>query len=233
MRRAALMTAAAFGLFLGAAAQAADSSADESRLIPPRRSVRAGQAEGQLALHGSPRNREAGGGWLTTLGGLTAVLALVFLTAKVVKRSVPAVQKSLPAEVVQVLGRTAVDYRHQIHLVRFGSRMLVLGTSQEGLRTLSEITDPVEIDYLAGLCKPSEPASVAGTFRQLFQRFHGPEPGRFHALSEAGHEPDAAVAAPEESEVDAAILQLQERLQHSAHRGLSEAGNPHSTEAAG
>ena len=188
MRRAALMTAAACGLLLGAVAQAADAGGD-ARLLPPRGLGRAGQTDGQPSARGGQRNQAADGGWLTTLGGLTAVLALVFLTAKFLKRKVPAAQQSLPAEVVQVLGRKALDYRHQIHLVRFGSRMLVLGTSHEGIRTLSEITDPVEIDVLAGLCKTSEKASIAGSFRRLFQGLQGREPARYDTDPEAAGEP--------------------------------------------
>jgi flagellar biogenesis protein FliO len=159
------------------------------------------------------------------------VLALIYLTARVVRKNVPAAQKTLPAEVVQVLGRKALDYRHTIHLVRFGSRMLMVGTSQEGMRALSEITDPVEIDYLAGLCRPSEPASVAGTFSQLFQRFQNPEPAP--AESESHAELEAAPQVQTEPDSDPAILRLQQRLQQSARGGADRGGSPASTEAAG
>ena len=74
-----------------------------------------------------------------------------------------------------MLGRKPLDYRNTIHLVRCGSRILILGSSQAGLASLSEISDPVEVDYLAGLCKPSEPGSVADTFNQLFRKFQAPE----------------------------------------------------------
>jgi flagellar biogenesis protein FliO len=225
--------AAACVLLVGAAAQAAEADAGNSRLLPPRGSGRTMLKEGPSGAEGGQRKSAAGDGWLTTFGALTAVLALVFLTAKVMKRNAPAQQKTLPADVVQVLGRKALDYRHQIHLVRCGSRMLVLGTSQEGMRTLSEITDPVEIDYLAGLCKASEPASVGATFRQLFQKFQGsdlttpaapsPTPSR-----EAGIEP----VPPAESDEDPAILQLQRRLERAAlGGGNAERGS--ATEVAG
>jgi hypothetical protein len=125
-----------------------------------------------------------------------------------VQKSVPAVLKSLPPEVVQVLGRKPLDYRHTIHLVRFGSRLLMLGTSQEGVTTLSEINDPAEIDYLAGLCQPSEPAAVSRTFQQLFRRFQNPEP--------AGRENDADGEAESEPTAGPAVLRLQERLEQKA-----------------
>jgi hypothetical protein len=65
------------------------------------------------------------------------------------------------------------------------------------------MTDPVEIDYLAGLCKPSEPTSVTDTFNQLFRRFQTP------AAAESADGPETR------SSSDPAALRLQERLQQS------------------
>src|SRR6516165_5953851 len=54
----------------------------------------------------------ASSGWWGTLAALTAVLALVFLSAKVVRKSLPVAARSLPPEVFQVLGRKSLDYRN-------------------------------------------------------------------------------------------------------------------------
>jgi len=96
--------------------------------------------------------------------------------------------------------------------VRFGSRLLMLGTSQEGVTTLSEINDPVEIDYLAGLCQPSEPAVVSRTFQQLFRRFQDPRP--------AASENDADREDESELPAGPAVLRLQERLEQKAPKDL-------------
>jgi flagellar biogenesis protein FliO len=173
-----------------------------------------------------------GDGWWKTMGALTVALALVFLTAKVLRRTVPAVRTALPDGVVQVLGRKVLDYRHTIHLVRFGSRMLILGTSQEGMRTLSEITDPVEIDYLAGLCKISEPASISDTFGQLFQRFQNPGTTPDIAGLDVGAELGTDAPAEPEPDADPAILRLQRRLHPTAGAERDRGASP-STEAAG
>jgi flagellar biogenesis protein FliO len=180
------------------------------QVIPPPISERAqpktsGGKKGQENANAGKSSRgSTSGDWGTTLGGLVAVLALVYLTAKVLRKSMPAAQRTLPMEVVQVLGRKPLDYRHSIHLIRCGSRLLVIGSSQEGLRTLCELTDPVEIDYLAGLCKPSEPTtSVADTFNQLFRRFQTPSI------------PEANAEAEIDTTSDRAALRLQERLQQS------------------
>ncbi len=235
-----LLTAAVLGLLpglfppllSGAAAQAEESTARDAGLLPPRTSHTGPQKDGKGGTQTIKKNQPVGSGWWTTAGALAAVLALVFLAAKVVRKSVPAAQKTLPPEVVQVLGRKALDYRHTIHLVRFGSRMLMLGTSQEGMRTLSEISDPVEIDYLAGLCKPSEPASVATTFSQLFQRFQSPEQLPDDPGSEAGPAREPEARKEIEPDSDPAILRLQRRLQHTAHGDADQNDSP-TTEAAG
>ena len=199
--------AMAAGLLMAGAACPGAAAERPAQLIPPPTSERAQPKNPKTS--GGKQSKAAGGnasaGWGTTLGGLTAVLALIFLTAKVLRKSMPAAQRTLPIEVIQVLGRKPLDYRHAIHLIRCGSRLLVVGSSQEGLTTLCEMTDPIEIDYLAGLCKPSEPTSVTDSFNQLFRKFQRPD------AAENAVEPEI------HSSSDPAALRLQERLQKSRH----------------
>jgi flagellar biogenesis protein FliO len=209
--RRALIPAFAACLLVAGAVHAGTAAERAPQIIPPLVSDRAHPKDGKASgsnkgPSSSASSKSSSSGWTTTLGGLTAVLALIYLTAKVLRKSMPAAQRTLPVDVIQVLGRKPVDYRHSIHLIRCGSRLLVVGASQEGLRTLCEMTDPVEIDYLAGLCKPSEPTSVADSFNQLFRRFQSP------AAAETAVETDG------ESNSDPAALRLQERLQRSTRR---------------
>ena len=83
--------------------------------------------------------------------GLAFVLCLILIVAAWAKRHLPQANSALPSEAVQILGQRAVGQRQMIQLIRCGSRILVLGATPNGLTTLSEITDPVEVDYLAGL----------------------------------------------------------------------------------
>jgi len=204
MFRRALKMAFVACLLIAGLARPGAATERTPQIIPPPISDRA-QPRDAKASGGNKsqpsKGKSPSGSWGTTLGGLTAVLALIYLTAKVLRKSIPAAQRTLPVEVVQVLGRKPLDYRHSIHLIRCGSKLLVVGSSQEGLTTLCEMTDPVEIDYLAGLCKPSEPTSVAGSFNQLFRRFQGP------ASAPGTDEPETR------SKADPAALRLQERLQ--------------------
>ena len=125
------VTATVFCLLLCGAVRAADPS-DDARLIPAPNSGKSPRISGKTAETGKQTKKNPGSAWWTTLGSLTAVLALVYLTAKVLRKSMPAAQRTLPVEVVQMLGRKPLDYRNTIHLVRCGSRLLILGSSQAG-----------------------------------------------------------------------------------------------------
>jgi len=87
------------------------------------------------------------------------------------RRSMPAGPRMLPSEVVEVLGRVALAGRQHAHLVRCGNKLLLLSVAPAGVETLTEITDPLEVDRLAGLCQQSHPHSASTAFRQVFQQF--------------------------------------------------------------
>ena len=119
----------------------------------------------------SGRTPETARGWGSTVWPLVIVVGLIVLGARWLKSHSPTAVRGLPTEVLDVLGRKAVDPRMSIVLVRCGSRLLLLSASAGGLRTLAVITDPVEIDCLAGLCRATErDQGLVETFRSLLQR---------------------------------------------------------------
>ncbi len=108
--------------------------------------------------------------WWTVLA-LFLVVGLVLTLARIWRKTVPGASTQLPAQAVEVLGRRPLAPRESIQLVRIGSRILVLGSSAEGLRPLAEIDDPVEVDYLAGMCRAAhEESPVIDSFRDWFRR---------------------------------------------------------------
>jgi len=76
----------------------------------------------------------------------------------------------LPKQVVQVLGRTPIATRQQLVLVRFGSKLVLVSLVQGEARTISEITDPLEVDQLAGLCESSHAGSISNSFRSILHQ---------------------------------------------------------------
>jgi len=56
-------------------------------------------------------------------------------------------------------------------LLRAGSRVLVLGDSPAGLRTLCDISDPEEVDRVLSTLSTSSPGSISRGFSQLLGNF--------------------------------------------------------------
>ncbi len=73
----------------------------------------------------------------------------------------------LSKQVVNVLGRSSISARQQMVLIRFGSKLLLVSVIQGEARTLSEITDPLEVDQLVGLCESGQPGSITNSFKSV------------------------------------------------------------------
>jgi flagellar biogenesis protein FliO len=130
---------------------------------------------------------------------LALVVVLILVAAKVFRRTGASGPMPLSDEAVQVLGRKSVDYRNAIHLVRCGSRLLVLGSSQTGLTPLAEITDRTEVESLAELCRTNEPPAAMENIVGWLRRIR----------SESDDSTDDDESEPES---DPAVLRLRARL---------------------
>jgi flagellar biogenesis protein FliO len=78
---------------------------------------------------------------------------------------------SLPAEVVNVLGRVPIAARQFAQLLRVGNKLVLVALTPDGPTALTEVTDPAEVDRLVGLCQQSESKSSTKVFEQVFQQF--------------------------------------------------------------
>ncbi|MBL4885067.1 MAG: FliO/MopB family protein [Planctomycetaceae bacterium] len=107
----------------------------------------------------------------TTTIVLGGIIVVILVVSKLVKKHTPIGSMNLSSAVLEVLGRKMLDQKHAIHYVYCGNRILVLGSSLEGLRTLAEITDPVEIDRIRGECKPiPTETSIRSSFSFLLSK---------------------------------------------------------------
>lgn len=125
---------------------------------------------------------------VTVASSLAIVLGLFFVVMVLLKRGGPKGMQLLPREAVEVLGRAPLPGRQQMYLIRCGGKLLLVSVTPGGAETLTEITDPVEVQRLTGLCLQGQPDSATHAFQQ--------------ALSQLGAEPhapgfvDAAAGTP-------------------------------------
>lgn len=101
-----------------------------------------------------------------TSGGTTLVFLGLLLAGAIVVRRMVQQRQHQPrgrsaANAVTLLGRQQIDNELTVRLLQIGPRVLVVGSSPQGLTTLSEITDP---DEIAALCE-SSPSPARSTDR--------------------------------------------------------------------
>jgi flagellar biogenesis protein FliO len=153
------------------------------KLTPPSKS------RGSDSARNSPR---AGGAITSVVSSLAVVLGLFFVLVWLAKRGAPKGAATLPAEVLEVLGRAQLTPRQQMHVVRFGNKLVLLTLSPSGAESLAEIDDPVEVERVLGICQEMQQGSITESFRQVFSQvanepaqegFAGREGGR-HSLRE-------------------------------------------------
>jgi flagellar biogenesis protein FliO len=115
--------------------------------------------------------------WASGAGSLALVLGVFLLVVWVVRRAMPGGSAQLPREALEVLGRAPLVARNNAYLVRCGSKLLLLNVSATTVETLTEITDPDEVDRLRAICQRGY-GGAASTFRQALAGYsrHGEAP---------------------------------------------------------
>ena len=126
-----------------------------------------------IPLAESQRAKPAGGlmALLSVGSSLAIVLGLFLLLAWGMRKAAPRGSIILPSEVFEVLGRAPLGARQQVQLLRCGSKLLLVSVTPGGAETLTEVTEPTEVDRLAGLCHQAHPHSATAAFRQIFEQF--------------------------------------------------------------
>lgn len=108
----------------------------------------------------------------TGAASLGLVLGLFLLVVWSVRRGMPKGAGLLPAEAVEVLGRAPIAGRQQVHLVRCGHKLVLLSATGAGVETLTEISDPAEVQRLQEICRHT--TTPAGSLKQLLGRMGSP-----------------------------------------------------------
>lgn len=130
----------------------------------------------------------------TMLGSLAIVLGLFVVTIKLLRRGMPGAKQRLGRDVVEVLGQTPLAPRQTLQVIRFGNKILLVAMSPDGCDTLTEITDPLEVDRVAGMCQQAQTNSSTKTFGELFRQVTSLRP----VVSEPAAEMPAATSTLDE-----------------------------------
>lgn len=145
-----------------------ESEEDSNKLfLKPKKSTLlfGGKSKSGKSIPGSPESMAI------TFGILAAMIIGILICAKFMKRKNPTLGKTIPNEAFEVLGRKSINTKQSIQFFRCGSKILIVSASDDGLNTLSEIVDPVEVDFISGLCRSEEKSgSSSQMFRNLFSK---------------------------------------------------------------
>ena len=152
-----------------------------AHLTPAGESHAAGEAPLLLAPRTRPRSQrkldssgsDSRGALTTVFGSLVIVLIAFFVLAWISRNAAPQGMAPRPSEVFESLGRAPLSNRQQLQLIRVGNKLVLLGVNASGTDTLTEITEPEEVDRLAGLCRQNQPGSITATFRQVLDQYGG------------------------------------------------------------
>lgn len=85
-----------------------------------------------------------------------------------VKRYLPGGRQLFSSPAMEILGRTHVDPKNYLAMVRVGTRLLVVGVGPDGMRTLCEIGDESEVTEMLGQAQPKSEAGMS-LFQRLFK----------------------------------------------------------------
>jgi len=105
--------------------------------------------------------------FISVISSLLIVIGLLLGAAWCYRRASPNATSSLPKDVLQVLGRAPLAPRQQLVLLRFNNKLVLVSNLQGDVRTISEITDPLEVDRVAGICESSQAGSISDSFRSV------------------------------------------------------------------
>ncbi|MCD8141111.1 MAG: flagellar biosynthetic protein FliO, partial [Planctomycetaceae bacterium] len=127
------------------------------------------------------------------------------------KKYIPGHRQLFSHPAMEVLGRTHLDQRRYVSLLRVGKRIVVLGVSPDEIRSLSEITDEEEITGILEVARPKTEAGLT-IFQRLFQR----------TVVEAEAAETRAMADAKASQINAQMSTLRQRV--AEIRGVGTTG---------
>lgn len=155
---------------------AAGSDASDRRLGPPSESAASDKINvvSNQAAGGHQKAFEFGvptQSMYTVASALAIVVGAFLLFVWVLRRGSKGTSRSLlPSDAVSVIGRVPLAARQVAQLLRVGNKLVLVAMAPGGgAKPITEITDPVEVDRLLGICQQQERHSTTRAFEDVFQ----------------------------------------------------------------
>jgi len=125
------------------------------------------RTEKTTAADAIPTFKLQGSRMASIAASLFVVVGLFLIFAWVGKKNIKPGSGRLSKEIIQVLGKSQLAGKQQLELVRVGKKLLLLCVTPHSVETLTEITDPVEVERLLGIVREDSPGSTSETFQQV------------------------------------------------------------------
>jgi flagellar biogenesis protein FliO len=113
-------------------------------------------------------------------GSLFIVIAAFFLLVVLFRKVSPQGNRPLPKEAFECLGKYFLTQKHQLQVLRLGSRIVLVSVMPDGISTIAEITDPDEAVSFLGLCRRLDTNSATELFRKTVAGMSEDELSRPH-----------------------------------------------------
>jgi flagellar biogenesis protein FliO len=116
--------------------------------------------------------------------GLAIVVGLFLICMWMLRRGGARTSGVLPSDAFAVLGRAPLTSQSFAHLLRLGNKLVLVAMSSDGIQPLTEVTDPMEVDRLTGLCASGRGHGPTAEFQQVLSQL-AREPARGFLGAEA------------------------------------------------
>lgn len=108
---------------------------------------------------------------LQTFFALFIVIILIYSLKIIYSKLTGRRVAKVDSKTVEVLSRVNVGMRSHVLLLKVGKRVLVVGEGTQGLNTLSEIDDDLEVASILGQVRANEKGSVSKGFQKMLGKF--------------------------------------------------------------
>jgi flagellar biogenesis protein FliO len=113
----------------------------------------------------------------TAGAGLVLVVGLFLLCVSLMRRGGPSPTSPLPSDAVAVLGRIPLTPKQYAHLIQVGNKLVLVSITGERTDTITEVTEPAEVERLLVMCLKGSRQSSSAEFQKLLAQM-AKEPAR-------------------------------------------------------